>query len=80
MPLALVNLGTAAFWQLTAAGPARSGPSRWAVALALVVGPFVGLGRRLSAGLGPRTYRYATMNAVLVLIAAPDPRPPRRSR
>jgi len=26
---------------------------------ALVAGPFVLLGRRLSTGLGPRTYRYA---------------------
>ena len=32
---------------------------RWLVALALVAIPFVTLGRRLSAGLAPRTYRYA---------------------
>jgi NADH-quinone oxidoreductase subunit H len=59
VPLALVNLGTATFWSLSApwAGPLQ--PLRWAVALALVVGPFLILGRGLTAGLGPRTYRYA---------------------
>ena len=59
VPLALVNLGTTAFWLLTApwAGPLQV--VRWAVALALVAGPFLALGRGLSAGLGPRTYRYA---------------------
>ncbi|PAW64300.1 MAG: NADH-quinone oxidoreductase subunit F [Opitutia bacterium Tous-C1TDCM] len=60
VPLALINLGTAAFWSLTAGW---SGPLqfvRWAVALALVLVPFTLLGRRLSAGVAPRTYRYAT--------------------
>ncbi|MBM3851941.1 MAG: NADH-quinone oxidoreductase subunit NuoH [Verrucomicrobia bacterium] len=59
VPLALINLGTAAFWSLTAhwTGPLQL--LRWAVALTLVIGPFVGLGRRLSAGTAPRTYRYA---------------------
>jgi NADH-quinone oxidoreductase subunit H len=61
VPLALINLGTAAAWSLTAAW---SGPAlqllRWTLALALVVVPFVLLGRRLSAGVAPRTYRYAT--------------------
>jgi NADH-quinone oxidoreductase subunit H len=59
VPLALVNLGTAAFWLLSApwAGPLQA--VRWAVALVLVAGPFVRLGRGLSAGLGPRTYRHA---------------------
>jgi NADH-quinone oxidoreductase subunit H len=60
VPLALINLGTAAFWHLSAGWepwPARL--ARWALALALVVVPFVILGRRLSAGVGPRTYRYA---------------------
>lgn len=59
VPLALINLGTAAFWSLTAGW---SGPLqfvRWAVALALVLVPFTLLGRRLSAGVAPRTYRYA---------------------
>lgn len=59
VPLALINLGTAAFWSLTAqwSGPLQA--VRWAIAVLLVVGPFVLLGRRLTAGLGPRTYRYA---------------------
>jgi NADH-quinone oxidoreductase subunit H len=59
VPLALVNLGTAAFWSLTQpwAGPLQL--LRWAIALGLVAGPFVLLGRGLSSGLGPRTYRYA---------------------
>jgi NADH-quinone oxidoreductase subunit H len=59
VPLALINLGTAAFWSI---GFAWAGPLqllRWAVSLALVVGSFLLLGRRLSTGLGPRTYRYA---------------------
>ncbi|MBL9216055.1 MAG: NADH-quinone oxidoreductase subunit NuoH [Opitutaceae bacterium] len=60
VPLALINLGTAAFWQLSAgwSGPALQ-LARWLVALALVAGPFTLLGRRLSAGVAPRTYRYA---------------------
>ena len=60
VPLALINLGTAAFWHLSAGWeplPARL--ARWALALALVLGPFLAIGRRLSAGVGPRTYRYA---------------------
>lgn len=59
VPLALINLGTAAFWALT---PHWTGPlqlARWALALALVIGPFVVMGRKLSAGVRPRTYRYA---------------------
>jgi NADH-quinone oxidoreductase subunit H len=32
---------------------------RWAVALAVLLVPFFVIGRRLSAGIGPRTYRYA---------------------
>jgi len=60
VPLSLINLGTAAFWSLTAgwAGPLQL--VRWAVALALVVAPFVVMGRRLTTGVAPRTYRYAT--------------------
>jgi NADH-quinone oxidoreductase subunit H len=59
VPLALVNLGTTAFWSLTAswAGPLQL--VRWALALALVVGPFLLLSRQLSAGVAPRTYRFA---------------------
>lgn len=58
-PLALINLGTAAFWRLTADVSPGLQIIRWAVALALVVVPFVLIGRRLGSGLGPRTYRYA---------------------
>jgi len=59
VPLALINLGTAAFWSLS---EGWSGPlhlARWAVAVALVVVPFVIMGRRLSGGVAPRTYSYA---------------------
>jgi len=46
VPLALVNLGMAAFWALSAgwAGPLQL--ARWAVALAIVAVPFLLLGRR----------------------------------
>ena len=59
VPLALINLGTAAFWSLSAgwAGPLQL--LRWAVCLALVIVPFVVMGRAQSAGVAPRTYRYA---------------------
>ena len=59
VPLALINLGTAAFWSLTHdwAGPMQL--VRWGVSLLLVFGPFAVLGRHLSAGNAPRTYRYA---------------------
>jgi NADH-quinone oxidoreductase subunit H len=59
VPLALVNLAASAFWSLSFgwAGPMQA--LRWAIGIALAVGPFVLLGRRLGAGIGPRTYRYA---------------------
>ncbi len=59
VPLALINLGTAAFWALTPAWTGALYLARWLVALALVLGPFALMGRKLSAGYGPRTYRYA---------------------
>jgi len=59
VPLALVNLGAAAFWSVTFQWEGPFQLVRWAVAAGLVVGPFYFLGRGLSAGLGPRTYRYA---------------------
>jgi NADH-quinone oxidoreductase subunit H len=58
VPLALINLGTAAFWLRTPGWPGPLQALRWAVALALIVGPFLLLGRGLTAGLGPRRYRY----------------------
>ena len=59
VPLALLNVGNAAFWALTMhwTGPLQLG--RWVVSLALVVIPFLALGRTLSTGFAPRTYRYA---------------------
>jgi NADH-quinone oxidoreductase subunit H len=58
VPLALVNLANVAFWELSAGWSAPLQVVRWAVGVALVVLPFVLIGRRLGAGLGPRTYRY----------------------
>ena len=59
VPLALVNLGTAAFWSLTSGWAGALHLVRWAVALALVAGPFLVIGRKLTTGIAPRTYRYA---------------------
>ena len=59
VPLALINLATAAFWHLSEGWGAGAQILRWALALALVVFPFLLIGRRLSSGLGPRMYRYA---------------------
>lgn len=59
VPLALVNLANAAFWSLTRDWSGALQLVRWAIALALVAGPFVLIGRQLSAGIAPRTYRYA---------------------
>ncbi len=60
VPLALINLANAAFWSLTAqwSGPLQI--VRWLVSAAVVIGPFVLMGRKLSAGVAPRVYRYAT--------------------
>lgn len=60
VPLALLNLGVAAFWHLSA--PWGSPPAqlaRWVVALLLVLGPAGIIGRRLTARVRPRTYHYA---------------------
>ena len=59
VPLALINLGNAAFWSLTFHVSAPLQIVRWAVSLLLVVGPFLLMGRKLSAGVAPRVYRYA---------------------
>jgi NADH-quinone oxidoreductase subunit H len=59
VPLALINLGTTAFWSLTSGWTGAAQLIRWAVAVILVVGPFIVMGRRLTAGVAPRTYRYA---------------------
>jgi NADH-quinone oxidoreductase subunit H len=59
VPLALLNLANAAFWSLSAgwSGPLQA--MRWALSAAVVVIPFLALGRALTAGYAPRTYRYA---------------------
>ncbi len=59
VPLALVNLGTSAFWTLSSGWSGPLELARWAVGLCLVAVPFLLLGRGLSAGVAPRTYRYA---------------------
>jgi NADH-quinone oxidoreductase subunit H len=59
VPLALLNLGNAAFWSLTAGWTGPLVLVRWTISILIVAAPFVLLGRHLSAGLGPRTYRYA---------------------
>jgi NADH-quinone oxidoreductase subunit H len=59
VPLALLNLGNGAFWALT---PDWTGPlalARWGLSAAIVVVPFFLLGRRLTSGQAPRSYRYA---------------------
>ena len=59
VPLALINLVNAGFWARTAdcSGPLQI--VRWAVSIAMIVVPFIFMGRRLSAGYAPRTYHYA---------------------
>jgi NADH-quinone oxidoreductase subunit H len=59
VPLALINLVNVAFWLLTAEWTGALGLVRWVVSAAVVVIPFVIIGRRLSTGLAPRKYRYA---------------------
>jgi len=59
VPLALLNLANAAFWSLSAdwTGPMQF--VRWSIGVIVVVGPFLWLGRTLSKGVAPRTYRFA---------------------
>lgn len=59
VPLALINLGVAGFWALTAGWGAALQIVRWLIGLGIVLLPFVLMGRKLSRGVGPRTYRYA---------------------
>jgi NADH-quinone oxidoreductase subunit H len=56
VPLALINLANATVWHLTASLPYVV---RWAICAAIIVVPFYLIGRRLTAGHAPRTYRYA---------------------
>lgn len=60
VPLALANLANGVFWALT---PGWSGPLalvRWAVSAAIILVPFVLIGRHLGEGRGLRHYTYAT--------------------
>ena len=59
VPLAMINLLTSAVWALTTDWTGGLALARWALTAALVVVPFILLGRGLSTGNGPRTYRYA---------------------
>jgi NADH-quinone oxidoreductase subunit H len=60
VPLALINLGNAAFWQLSAQWEPPAQVLRWLIGIAIVVVPFLVMARKLGAGIGPRVYRYAT--------------------
>jgi NADH-quinone oxidoreductase subunit H len=59
VPLALLNLGNAAFWSLSAGHSPAMDLARWPISAAIIIIPFYLLGRRLTAGYGPRTYKYA---------------------
>ena len=59
VPLALINLANAAFWVLTASWSGPLQIARWAISAAVILVPFFLMGRSLSAGYAPRTYRYA---------------------
>jgi NADH-quinone oxidoreductase subunit H len=59
VPIALLNLGNGAFWALTTEWTGPLVLARWGISAAIVIVPFVLLGRRLTAGQAPRTYRYA---------------------
>jgi NADH-quinone oxidoreductase subunit H len=59
VPLALINLATTAFWVRTFEWNGPLQLVRWVIAIVLIVGPFVLIGRKLTSGLAPRTYRYA---------------------
>jgi len=59
VPLALLNLGNGAFWVLTSDWNGPLALARWATSAAIVIVPFVLLGRRLTADQAPRSYRYA---------------------
>ncbi|MFA6959684.1 MAG: complex I subunit 1 family protein [Opitutaceae bacterium] len=59
VPLALINVGNAAFWSLTSGWSGPLQLVRWGVSLAVIVIPFIAMGRTLTAGFAPRTYRYA---------------------
>lgn len=59
VPLALINLVNGGFWALTAdwSGPMQI--VRCVISFAVIIVPFILMGRKLSTGYAPRTYRYA---------------------
>jgi hypothetical protein len=61
VPLALINVGTAAFWSLSAGWSGPLQLARWAIAIALVAGPSCSWDERSEAGLdrGPIDMREA---------------------
>ena len=59
MPIALINLGNTAIWSLLSNHSAALQLARWPICAAIVLIPFLVMGRKLSAGVAPRTYRYA---------------------
>ena len=59
VPLALLNIGNAVFWVLTAQWTGPLWLVRVAISSAVVIIPFLVMGRSISAGYAPRTYRYA---------------------
>lgn len=59
VPLALFNIAAAAFWSRTHDWAGALQAVRWALTFAVVLIPFVLIGRRLTRGIAPRTYRYA---------------------
>jgi NADH-quinone oxidoreductase subunit H len=56
VPLCLINLANVAIWHLSASLPM---PVRWVLCAAIILAPFWLIGRRLTKGNAPRTYRYA---------------------
>lgn len=60
VPLALVNLLNASLWTLLGGHSPGLDLARWPLSVAIAVLPFLALGRRLSAGRGPREYTYAS--------------------
>ena len=59
VPLALLNLVNAAFWALSAGRAPWLDVARWPISAALIVLPFLVMGRRLNKGRAPRAYTYA---------------------
>ena len=59
VPLALINLVNAGIWVRTADCSDSLQIVRWAASILMIVVPFFFMGRKLSAGFAPRTYRYA---------------------